>query len=56
MATVKAMKEFTPEELSKASEVAKNDPDEARRTRARKFKLEMMTYNARSLRGDFDRY
>jgi len=56
MANVKALKEFTPEEMKKADCVAKTDPDEKKRERAKRFKLEMMVYNARALRGDFDRY
>ena len=42
--TIKAQKEFTPEQISKAR---KKNP---------KFALEMEIYNVRALRGDFDTY
>lgn len=56
MATVKGLTEFTSEEIKKAGEVARTDPDEDKRKKAKRFQLEMMAYNARALRGDFDTY
>lgn len=56
MTVVKGYTEFTQEEMKKADHVANTDPDEKKRNRARRFKLEMMAYNARALRGDFDSY
>lgn len=56
MTTVKALKEFSDKEIQKAREIAKSDPDPDKRLKAERFKMEMMAYNARALRGDFDSY
>ena len=56
MATVKGLTEFSEEDIRKQSEIARTDQDEEKRKKAKRFQLEMMAYNARSLRGDFDSY
>lgn len=56
MATVKGLIEFTDEEIKRAGEIARDEPDEKRRERYRRGQLEMMAYNLRAARGDFDSY
>ena len=56
MATVKGLTEFFRDDIKKAGETARTDPVEEKRKKAKLFQLEMMAYNARALRGDFDTY
>ena len=56
MVVVKGFTEFSQRDINKQDEIARTDPDEEKRKKAKRFVLEMMTYNARALRGDFDTY
>lgn len=56
MAIVKGLTEFSDKEIRKQGEIARTDEDEQKREKAKQFQLEMMAYNARALRGDFDTY
>ena len=56
MTTVKGLTEFSEKDIRKQGEIARTDPDEEKRKKAKRFQLEMMAYNARALRGDFDTY
>ncbi|MGB1266176.1 MAG: hypothetical protein ACPG6L_10660 [Nereida ignava] len=56
MVVVKGLTEFSQEEIKKAGEAARSEADEVKREKAKQFQLEMMAYNARALRGDFDSY
>ena len=53
MTKIKALKEFTDKDIKAVSEHA---TDDKARKKAHRFKMEMLAYNARALRGDFDRY
>lgn len=56
MVKVRALTEFSEEEIMAQREKAKSDPDPEMRKKALRFKMEMEAYNARALRGDFDSY
>ena len=56
MATVKGFTEFSDKEIREQLEKAKSAETKEERNKARLFALEMIGYNARSLRGDFDTY
>lgn len=56
MAVVKGLTEFTDKEIKAAGDIAKTSDDADKAKRAKQFQLEMMAYNARSMRGDFDSY
>ena len=56
MVKVHAQKEFTDEQIKRQREIAKTDPDQKKRDRAKRAVLEMQAYNMRALRGDFDSY
>lgn len=54
MAVVKAFTEFSEEEIGKQGKIASTDADEEKRKKAKRFQIEMIAYNMRALRGDFD--
>lgn len=56
MAIVKALTEFSAKEIRKQGEISRAAIDEEKRKKAKRLQLEMMAYNARALRGDFDKY
>jgi hypothetical protein len=56
MTTIKAFKEFSDKGIQKQGEISRTSDDEAKRKKAKRFRLEMMVYSLRSERGDFDSY
>ena len=56
MIKVTAFKEFSREDIANQTLIPKENDDVEKRKKAHKYKMEMLAYNARALRGDFDRY
>ena len=56
MATVKGFTEFSDKEIREQLERAKSNETDAKKEKAKRYALEMMAYNMRALRGDFDTY
>lgn len=56
MVTVKGFTTFSDEEISKQRRISESEDDPAKREKARRAVLEMVAYNIRAARGDFDTY
>ena len=54
MAKVTGYTEFSDEEIRDQEQKARQAETEEQRKKAKRFKLEMMAYNLRAARGDFD--
>lgn len=54
--TIRAQKDFSERDIKAKLKEAKNSDSEEDRRKASRLAAEMMAYNLRSIRGDFDTY